>query len=177
MAAMRMAATLAHVLPSVRVRVRDRRATLLEVSHPANASGPAIGACAFRRAVACAHEQAKAGVRLGFMGLPDGDEPEIDIGVRPGDAALPGGVYRVTVGDQTLHGFATTLPVRQCREVLEGLPDMGHVVRLHHDAATEVTFVHTVTANVDAPADAAHLALALEALIADEVVRELAGAR
>lgn len=174
MAAMRIAATLAHVLPSLRVRVRNHHETLLEVAHPAEATGPAIGACAFRRAVACAHEQSKRGVRMAFMGLPAGEEPMIDVGVRPGDAALPGGVYRVTAGDQTIHGFATTLAARHCRQVLEALPDAGHVVRLHHDAATEVTFVHTVIANPDAPTDAAHLAPALEALLAAEVVRELA---
>lgn len=177
MAAMRIAATLAHSLPNLRVRIRHDRDSLLEVAHPATATGPAMGACMFRRAVACAYEQSKGGVQLAFMGLRAGEEPAIDIGVPPGDAALPGGVYRVTVGDQTVHGFATTLSARHCREVLEALPDSGHVVRLHHDVATEVTFVHTVTANADAPADAAHLAPALEALLADEVVRELVAGR
>lgn len=177
MAAMRIAATLAHVLPTLRLRVRHRQVTLVEVAGPASATGPALGSCAFRRAVAGAHEQAKAGVQLGFRGVPLGEEPAIDIAVQPGDATLPGGVYRVTLGDQTVHGFATTVPLHRCREVLEGLPDAGHLVRLHHDAATEVTFVHTVTANVDAPADAAHLAPALEALFADEVMRELVATR
>lgn len=176
MAAMRMAATLAHVLPALRVRVRHQGQTLLEVvAHPSGAAGPAMGACAFRRAVACAHEHSKQGRGVAFMGVPVGEEPAIDIGVRPGDATLPGGVYRVTVGDQTIHGFATTLPPRHCRQALERLADGGHVVRLHHDAATEVTFVHTVTATADAPPDAAHLAPALEALLADEVVRGLVG--
>lgn len=176
MAAMRIAATLAHVLPALRVRVRHRGETLLEVvAHPADATGSAIGACPFRRAVACAHEQCKQCRPLAFMGVPAGEDPAIDIGVRAGDEALPGGVYRMTLGDQTIHGFATTLPPRHCREVLEGLADTGHVVRLHHDAATEVTFVHTVTATADAPRDGAHLAPALEALLAEEIVRELAG--
>lgn len=176
MAAIRIAATLAHSLPTVRVRVRHRGETLFDVvGHPAGANGPAIGACAFRRAVACAHEQSKRGIRVALMGVPVGEEPAVDIGVRAGDAALPGGVYRVTIGEETVHGFATTLSPRRCRDVLEGLPDTGHVVRLHHDAATEVTFVHTVTPAVDAPPEAAHLAPALEALFADEVVRELAG--
>ena len=176
MASMRIAATLAHVLPPLRVRIRHHGETLLEVvAHPAGATGPAIGACAFRRAVACAHEHSKHGHRLAFMGVPADEEPAIDIGVRPGDEALPGGVYRVAVGDQTVHGFATTLLPRHCREVLEGLADGGHVVRLHHDVATEVTFVHTVTTTADAPSDAAHLASALEAVLADEVVRELVG--
>jgi hypothetical protein len=46
--------------------------------------------------------------------------------------ALPGGIYRLTIGEETIYGFATTLPPRHCRDVLEGLPDTGHVVRLHH---------------------------------------------
>lgn len=175
MAAMRIAATLAHALPSVRLRIRHQDTTLVEVAHPAEAAGVAIGACAFRRAVACAHEQSKAGVQLSFMGLAEDEEPAIDIGVRAGDATLPGGVVRVAVGHSTVHGFATTLPARHCREVLEGLADTGRVVRLHHDAATEVTFVHTVTPTADAPPDGAHLAAALEALLADEIVRELVG--
>jgi len=176
MVAMRIAATLAHVLPTLRLRIRHDGETLLEVvAHPAGVTGPAIDACAFRRAVACAHEHAKHGRRLAFLGVPADEEPGIDIGVRAGDQALPGGVYRVAVGGQTVHGFATTLPPRHCRQVLEGLPDTGHVVRLHHDAATEVTFVHTVTATADAPSDAVHLASALEALLADEVVRDLVG--
>lgn len=174
-AAMRIAATLAHALPSLRLRIRHGDTTLVEVAHPAVATGPAIGACAFRRAVAGAHEQAKAGVRLSFMGLAADEEPAIDIGVRAGDATLPGGIVRVEVGGTTVHGFATTLPARHCREVLEGLPDTGYVVRLHHDVATEVTFVHTVTPIADAPLDGAHLAAALEALLAVEVVHELAG--
>lgn len=174
MAAMRIAATLAHALPTLRVRLRHRGETLLHVlAHPAGTTGPAISACAFRRAVAAAHEQSRHGGRVAFMGLPAGEEPAVDIGVRTGDAALPGGVYRVTLGGATIHGFATTLPVRRCRSVLERLPDTGHTVRLHHDAATEVTFVHTVTPTADAPAGADHLAPALEALLADEVAHEL----
>jgi hypothetical protein len=109
------------------------------------------------------------------MGLPVGAEPAIDIGVPPGDAALPVGVYRVALGDRTVHGFATTLPLRHCRDVLAALPEAGHEVRLHHDAATEVTLVHTVSASDEAPADAAHLAPALEALVAAEVALELVG--
>jgi hypothetical protein len=174
MAAMRIAATLAHALPSVRVRIRHADRTLLEIGHPSQAQGPALGPCAFRRAVATAHEQAKDGRRLAFMGLPDEVAPAVDIGVLPGDEALPGGIYRVTVGDRTVHGFATTLPARRCREVLRDLPEGEHVIRLHHDSATEVTFVHTVIATHDAPIDGSHLEPLVEALLADEVAHELA---
>jgi hypothetical protein len=172
--ALRIAATLAHALPTLRVRIRHLDRMLLEIGHPATASGPALGPCAFRRAVAGAHEQVKRGQRLAFMGLPADVAPAVDIGVQAGDKALPGGIYRVTVGDQTVHGFATTLPPRRCREVLATLPDTDHVVRLHHDVATEVTFVHTVAPVSTAPADGRHLEPLVEALIAEEVQHELA---
>jgi hypothetical protein len=110
------------------------------------------------------------------MGLPDGVEPAVDVGVRPGDEALRGGIYRVALHGQTIHGFATTLPLRRCRDVLDGLPDGGNLVRLHHDAATEVTLVHTVIPTGDAPRDGRHLEPVLEALLAAEVVHELTDA-
>jgi hypothetical protein len=172
--ALRIAATLAHALPTVRVRIRDGERTLLEIGHPATVCGPALGPCAFRRAVAGAHEQVKQGQRLAFMGLPADVAPAVDIGVQAGDRALPGGIYRVTVGDQTVHGFATTLPPRRCREVLAALPDAAYAVRLHHDVATEVTFVHTVEPVATAPADGHHLEPLVEALIGEEVQHELA---
>ena len=173
MATLRIAATLAHALPTLRVRIRHGERTLLEVAHPGDSSGPAMGACAFRRAVACAHEQTKRGQRLAFMGFAEDMEPAIDIGVRPGDATLPGGIYRVAVGDEVIHGFATTLPARRCRELVAERSNVDRPVRLHHDAATEVTFVHTVDSR-DAPVDMSHLEHLLGALWADEVVRELA---
>jgi len=174
--AMRIAATLVHAVPTVRVRIRHGGAIVLEVGHPAATEGPALGPCAFRRAVADAHELAKNGRQLAFMGLPVGVAPAVDIGVAPGDKALPGGIYRVTVGDQTIHGFATTLPARRCRETFAGLPEGPHAIRLHHDAATEVTFVHTVLPVELAPVDGRHLEPLVEALIADEVQHELASA-
>lgn len=170
---MRVAATLAHALPTVRVRIRHDDRTLLEVPHPGEVDGPAVGACAFRRAVACAHEQTKSGLRVGFMGLAGGADPAVDIGVRSGDAALPGGIYRVAVGAETIHGFVTTLPLRKCRQIVRAL-QCDPPVRLHHDAATEATLVHTVLPSNDAPDDAGHLEVVLEALLAEEVIHELA---
>jgi hypothetical protein len=174
MVSMRVAATLAHALPTIRLRIRSGDETLLEVAHPTDAAGGAVGPCSFRHAVACAYEQTKRGLRIGFKGVADGDDPAVDIALRRGDALLPGGIYRIVVGDQTIHGFATTLQPRQCRSLLRPLPDAAHVVHLHHDAATEITFVHTVTPTDTAPADASHLTPALEALIAAEVTREFA---
>lgn len=178
MVALRMAATLVHGLPGLRVRLRDGERTLLEVAHPAHASGPAMGPCSFRRAVACGHEHLKAGSRLAFMGLPEGIEPAVDIGVGPGDRALPGGIYRVAFGEQTVHGFATTLPPRWCRELLgERVTGTGpETVRLHHDAATEITFVHTVCEPRMADMHHRRMEDVLGAFVADEVLQDLVAA-
>lgn len=172
MMAMRVAATLAHGLPTIRVRIRHEDRTLLEVANPSEA-GAAVGACAFRRAVACAHEQTKRGLRIGFMGLPEGADPAVDVGVRRGDAVLPGGIYRVAMRDDVVHGFVTTLPPRQCRPIIESLPD-DRVIRLHYDAATEATLVHTVLPRGEARDHGVHLEPLLAALVADEVLHELA---
>lgn len=177
MAALRSAATLAHVLPTLRLRIRRGAETLLEIGHPSTAAGPVLSPCAFRRAVAGAHGQAKQGLRPGLLGLPADEEPAIDVGVRGGDATLPGGVYRVTIGEQTIHGFVTTLSPSHCRAVLEDRAPADVVIRLRPDPATEVTFVHTVHPTGDAPSDGSHLQRAIEALLADEVVHELVGHR
>lgn len=172
---LRLAATVAHFLPSLRVRIRHQGTTLLEVARVPGGPGPAISPCAFRAAVAKAHQQVQIGVRLAFMGLDHGVQPAVDIGVRTGDAVLPGGIYRVTVGDDTIHGFATTLSARSCRSALVSLPELGRPLRLHHDPATDVSFVHTSTPTAAAPPDAAHLEPVMGALLVEEVERVLAG--
>lgn len=111
------------------------------------------------------------------MGLPEAIEPAVDIGIRDGDRALPGGIYCVSVGDGTINGFATTLSPRQCREILERgeLSPGGDAVRLHYDAATEITLVHTVT-GAEPAAQVRHRQLedVLAAFAADELLHELA---
>jgi hypothetical protein len=179
MLAFRRAATLAHALPALRVRVRAGVSTVLDVGRPPPEDGPAIGPCAFRMAVARAHEQIKGGARLTFLGLPEDAALSVSIGVRAGDAALPGGIYRVAVDDHYLHAFATTLTPRRCRTVLDQRGDhvAGSPVRLHHDVATEVTVVHSL--GPAGPLDP-HRRDQLEDLLAgfavDEVVDELARA-
>lgn len=113
---MRLAATVAHALPGVRLRLRDGDTTLLEVARPPLPPGPAVGPCAFRNAVARARLQLEAGAHLQFLGLDEGRRPAIDVGVRPGDRILPGGIYRVAVEDASVHAFPTTLAPRACRD-------------------------------------------------------------
>lgn len=173
--ALRRAATLVHTLPGLRVRLRDHGRTLLEVARPPLPSGPSIAPCAFRMAVARAHVQLQDGARLAFLGLDEGTAPAVDIGVRSGDAALPGGIYRVAVDAADVHAFATTLTPRHCRDLVRavGGPPTAGDIRLHHDAATEVTLVHTVSPR-GMPDAGAGLGDLLAGFLADEVVLELA---
>lgn len=172
MAALRLAATVAHCLPGVRLRVRDGDRTLLTVARPPFDDEAVVGPCVFRRVVGRAHEQLKAGTCLSFMGLAPGVDPAVDTGVRAGDAILPGGIHRVRAGDGIVHAFATTLPARHCRSVLDR-GDWGEV-HLHGDVATEVTLVHTVTHEAAVPAHSSTpLQELLALLVADEVVQAL----
>lgn len=172
MAALRLAATVAHCLPGVRLRVRDGDRTLLTVARPPfDADDTVVGPCVFRRVVGRAHERVKAGTSLSFMGLAPGVDPSVDTGVRPGDAVLPGGIHRVRVGDGIVHAFATTLPARHCRSVLDQ-GDWGEV-HLHGDAATEVTLVHTVRRREVTCTPPSALQELLAVLVADEVVHAL----
>lgn len=180
MVALRLAATLAHALPGIRVRIRDQHRTLLDVARPPHPAGRGIVPCAFRMAVTRAHEQIKAGARLAFMGLPEGTDPAVDIGVRPCDRVLPGGIYRISAGDLHIHAFATTLSRRKCRDILSRrsaptLEDDGRDdVRLHYDAATEVTLVHIVSPLEPVVAERCQqLEEVLADFVADEVLHEL----
>lgn len=180
MVALRHAAALVHALPGVHLRIRSEERALLSVGPPWLVGGPAMGPCAFRMAVAKGHEQIKRGDPVTFMGLADGAPLHIDVGVVPGGSALAGGIYRVPCGQVALHATTTTLPLRRCRELLaeRTLPagvDPDAAVGLRHDAATEITVLHT--AGEPGPVADAQLRLlqhALEAVAADELVRALA---
>ncbi len=160
MVSLRRAATVAHALPGVRLRLRNGTSTLLEVGHSSQPSPGVIPPCAFRHAVARAHEHLKSGCAIRFLGLPSGDDPAVDVGVRHGDRAHFDGLYRVNVGDMDVHAFATTLSPRRCRELLIERdasvcrhPSAAGSVRLHHDAATEITLVHALTAHYEHPVE------------------------
>lgn len=146
MVALRMGATLAHALPTVRLRIRAEGRVVLDVHRPPFPDGeratPAIPPCGFRRAVAAAHQRRAAGEELSFLGLPAGCAPAIDVGLAPGDRALPGDLYRVTLGADWLHVFATTLSADRCKAA-----DDGALVRVgfHRDEATEITLVHVAS--------------------------------
>lgn len=151
MATLRLAATVAHALPGVGLRLRNGGCTILEVSGAPCSSPRTMSPCAFRMAVARAHQLAHTAARLGSLRFLSGEDLALDIRVSSGDRIWPSGTYRIGVGDGYVHGFATTLAPRHCRRLISQSADTGALpagldgVGLHLDAATEVTLVHAVT--------------------------------
>jgi hypothetical protein len=103
--------------------------------------------------VARAYRCVTAGHRLNFLGLPEGVEVAIDVGLVAGDAALPGDIYRLAVDGGVVHVFASTLEFRRCHDILadwtpaEDLSRKTDEVRvgLHQDPATDITLVYVVS--------------------------------
>ena len=175
MVPLRRAATVVHALPGLRLRLRAEGRTILAVARPPLPDGPAVTPCAFRASVARAHLQLQQGHRLQFLGMAEGATPAIEVGTRAGDAVHPGPVYEVHVEGAVVLAFATTLGPRACRDAMGELATIGEpAVRLHHDAATDVTLVHVVGPG---GAGTAPDRLLLEALLArcaaEEVAAEL----
>lgn len=167
--ALRRAATLAHALPPVRVRVRHEGRVLLDISREHGHEAARAGAgerpeadgdgtlrlppCAFRVAVGRAHQLRSEGRAMAFLGLPGDTAPQVEVGLPCGGEAWPGGTYQVLEGRRWLYLFATTLQVSRCRMLIdsgEGGLDLAHPsvdgttrIGLHGDEATEVTLVHT----------------------------------
>jgi hypothetical protein len=147
---LRVAATLAAVAPSVRVRICDGEQLLTEVHRPplpTDATHRVVPPCVFRLAVAHACEIAALGRAVAFAGLPAGADPTIHIGLASGDLTLPGGIWRIGHHDRWTHLFATTLTLADAMgATTDGAdpPAPGAWVRLgfHHDELTGVTLVH-----------------------------------
>jgi hypothetical protein len=146
--ALRVAATTAFALPTIRLRIRHGERAILDVRRPdpsGGLPGRSMPPCAFRNAVARAHRLVRDGHQLQFLDLPDGDEPAIDIGLRTGDALLPGGIYRVTFQERWVHAFATTLEPARCQRLAGDDLATTALLGFHWDEATEVTLVHLET--------------------------------
>lgn len=195
-AALRRAATLAHALPPVRVRVSDGSNLLLEVAREHDHTGPVgdgtlrLPPCAFRVAVGQAHRLRLEGRRIGFLGLPDGATPHVQVGLPCGGEAFPGGIYQVLDGARWLHLFATALPIDACRRAAAGIdgadgdpgapvvhPSMDGATRVgfHRDDATEVTLVHTELPLAAADGSRAAARDLMERLLAACATEELLG--
>lgn len=172
--ALRRAATLVAALPSARLKVRDGDGVFLEVRRPpfpeCGNGRVVLPPCAFRKAVGRAHHWSQAGQRLAFMGLPEGQDPAVDIGLPVGDSVLAGDVYRVRLDGSWVHVFATTLEPSAVRRSLADHTGGGLGVR--HDPLTEVTLVEAACAEGDDLASAVQVD-ALHAVLAHCATREL----
>lgn len=179
---LRLAATVAHALPGVGLRLRNGNRTVLEVTRAPSCAPGTMSPCAFRMTIAGAHRPTHATARLGSLTFMCGEDLALDIRVSGRDRIWPSSTYRIAIGDGHVHGFATTLAPYHCRRLItrraatvSTLFDLS-AVRLHRDTATDVTLVHVVTP----AAPAVGLRRALEDLlahaVADEVVSDLAEA-
>jgi hypothetical protein len=161
MTAMRVAATTAHLLPGVGVRVRHGADLLLDVRPVSDgaAPGPDLGCrtatpAQFRCAVARAHRRRAAGEPLTFLGLAEGCEPNVELGTPPGSAHRPGGIERVPLSGRWLWAMASTLGAETAHRLgadlveaalpMRGLRAMG----IRADDATDVSVLY---AEVDEP--------------------------
>ena len=173
---LRIAATLALTLPTVRVRIASPTRVLADVGWHLDELGDGAGVrlrpCAFRIAVGRAWCQRRQGVAVDFCGLGD-SPPLITVDVEPGERILPGDIYQVRAEAGGWHHVVPTLlPPEGCNAVL-GLH--GPPLMFHDDPVTGVTLVHTETDDPDPdrpPHLAAHLTALRGRLLAEELIAD-----
>ena len=172
---LRMSATLALTLPTIRVRIDSPTRTLCEVGwhfEEPFGDGVRLRPCAFRVAVGRAWNQRKEGLDVDFCGLDDA-EPIITIGVAPGERVLPGDIFQVRAENGGWHHvLPTLLSPEGCHAVL-GLD--GPPLSFHDDPVTGVTLVHTQTDSPDPdrlPHLVAHLTALRGRLLAEELIAD-----
>lgn len=188
-AALRVAATLTHTVPDLRVRLRDGDRVRAVVARPAPGdAAPAdrdgvahLSPCGFRKAVVEASLLARSGRSLALLDLVA--DPAIDIGVPADGRSWPGGIYRVPLEQRWLYAFATTLDAEVCAEV--GRPvvdDAGPLPELEAlgmrgDTDTGVTVLYAEAASALTPVDELRVRSLLESLLArfsaEELIRDL----
>lgn len=175
---LRVAATLAHALPGIRLRLRVGDETVATVTRHARGPGVQISPCEFRMAVGHANAAIGCGAPPCFLGLRPGADLAIDVGLPAHSGILPGGIYHLTGDGQEMHAIATSLSLRRCLQLLPHSPPTGSQLHLHHDVVTEVTTLHTVGPTDQGSQERRRqLEEALAALVADEVIDGLADRR
>lgn len=176
---LRMAATLAMTLPSLRVRISSAERVLVEVGwmgDDAPAGAVHVRPCAFRRSVACARARREEGHPVALCGLGAGADPGIDVVVGAGGHSLPGDIFQVRVEGGWRHVVASTLGAEACFDAI-GPNALVHRFSFQEDEATGVTIVHAGTAESDEhrlPAVAQALLEARGRLLTEELLAEVA---
>lgn len=133
--ALRRAALLCHTLPTVSVVLSDAERRLVSVGRtPTTGARHHLAPCQFRNAVAQAWAHTRTGGRICFLGLPERDDPAIDVGVLPGGTVHPGGIVDVRLAEQTCLAFATTLGCEEARAALAPLATEALEHHLEHPA-------------------------------------------
>ncbi|HVX21007.1 MAG TPA: hypothetical protein VHB02_06650 [Acidimicrobiales bacterium] len=197
--AFREAATLADLIPTLRIRVRDgERPVCVVTGTPDPSDGtPSVPLCAFRRGVGHAYRQHRMGTRMQFLDVPADREPSIDIGLPAGDATLPGQIYRIGTHDGGyLLLFVTELDPVAAREAMDqalaaaatchrgtgcpaqpaGEPRRVRRIGLHADEVTGLTAVHTICDPGEVDRAVAAMTRMLEVCVATEAIADLAAA-
>lgn len=176
---LRMAATLAMTVPSLRVQVSSADRVLVEVSWLDTEPPDGVvhvRPCAFRQGVACARARREEGHAVAFCGLPPDTDPRIDVIVAVGDRSLPGDIYRVRVQGGWRHIFPSLLDADRCIEAI-GPDALVHGFGFQEDTATGVTLVHARTAEGDEhriPQVSEAMLDARGRLMAEEMLAEIA---
>jgi hypothetical protein len=181
MEALRVAATLAHCVPAVRVKLRNGERVVIDVAAP-GAPVPldvaqAVTPCGFRAAVARAWGHHRAGCPQALLDI-DAD-PAIDLGLPAGGARFGAGIVSVALPGRQLYVAATTLPLEVCEGEAAahtaGLaPPAGMWgIGIRHDDATDVCLVYAELDTAALPGGEAMVLDLLEGLVARFAVRQL----
>jgi hypothetical protein len=179
--AIRIAATMTHLFPTLSTRVRDAERLLVEVAWPPapppEDSALAVDPCSFRQRVAAAWSDHQMGRESSFLGI--GADLLVEMRAAVGGVVWPSGIVRLPLFDRWVYAFGSSLDPDACQElgadILDDFdPPPGSLgVRIHGDAGTQIT---VVSAEVDAdprlPAEPAVLQL-LHGLIARYAATDL----
>ena len=176
LSSLRMAATLAMTLPTIRVQIAAPDRVLAEIGWHLDDHIPGDGVrlrpCAFRIAVGRAWNQRRNGVEVDFCGLGR-HHPRITVEAGDGERVLPGDIYQVRAeAGGWHHVLPTLLSPEGCHSVL-GLE--GPPLQFHDDPVTGVTLVHTETAEPDLdrpPHLVPHLTALRGKLLAEELIAD-----
>ncbi len=174
LARLRIAATLVHGVPGLRMSVRGDDGNIAasvgwpgssplsaEVGHvvrvDAGSKAMDLTPCTFRKAVAQAHALHEQGRRMAFLDFGPGCDPRVELQLPPRGAAFAGGIYRVPLDGRWLFAFGTTLDAPTCRSIAadlvdEALPlEMLAALGVRSDDDTDVSIVYAETAVRVAP--------------------------